>query len=912
MRTGAGGVVVEERSGRDFFVSYTGPNEPWARWICVQLERAGYSTVSQVLDFRPGHDFVHEMHTAVSSAARTIAVLSPAYVGSRLGEAEWRAAFAADPSGERGLLVPVRVQPCQLPGLLATRVYVDLVDVDEVSARERLLAAVGPPAPHPTDALYPGDHTAEGRARFPGAGPWLSNLPGRNRHFCGRDALLDALHTRVADAVLPVEAVHGLGGVGKTELVLEFAHRFAGDYDIVWWVPAEQPASAAAALADLAVRMGVPANADQAGVVAGLFAALRGRDRWLLIYDNAENPVDLTGLLPAGGGGSVLVTSRWSGWGQRAEPLRLDVLTRAESVRFLSHRTGRGDPDGLGQLAGLVGDLPLALEEAAAYLEQTGVGVAEYVGLLRARAGELFGLAPDAATLGASGAEGDQRRVATVWSVSLERVTAAAPAAVELLQLLAFLAPTIPRGVLPAQSAVVSGSLPGSSLGVVVGDPIGYNTTLAVVGRYSLAELSPDEIGIHRLVQAVVRARMDPDREREVATCAVAVLDAAFPNASAEAATLADCERLLPLVPAVCEHAERLAVAGEQAAWLLERAAAYLRARGQYRQALPLVQRAVALTESALGVGHVDALRRRDALARVLRETGDYAAARVESAQVVRRGARALGPDDPDVAVWRSTLGLVLQDLGDLAGARAQIERALQVSELTLGPDHLEVAVQRDNLGGVLHNQGDVAGACAQHERALQITELALGPDHPEVATRRNNFGAVLRGIGDLAGARAQHERALEIGEQALGPDHPDVAIWCGTLGLVLQDLGALAEARAQHERALQITEQALGPDHSRVGICRNKLGDVLHGLGDLAGARAQQERALQILEQALGPEHPRVAICRHELAGVLRDMGDAAGARAQYERALQISEQALGPDHNWTTTIRTGLAELP
>ena len=141
------------------------------------MERAGYSTVSQALDFRPGHDFVHEMQAAVSSAARTIAVLSPAYAGSRFGEAEWRAAFAADPSGERGLLVPVRVQPCHPPGLLATRVYVDLVDVDEVSARERLLAAVGPPAPHrPT----PGN-----RANHPPA-PTVGRMPGCGSRGRGR------------------------------------------------------------------------------------------------------------------------------------------------------------------------------------------------------------------------------------------------------------------------------------------------------------------------------------------------------------------------------------------------------------------------------------------------------------------------------------------------------------------------------------------------------------------------------------------------------------------------------------------------------------------------------------------------------------------------------------------------------
>jgi hypothetical protein len=257
--------VVSERDGRDFFVSYTGVNEPWARWICVQLEQAGHSTVSLALDFRPRHDFVHEMQAAVTSAARTIAVLSPAYFESEFGEAEWRVAFDADPSGERGLLIPVRVQPCTPPGLLATRVYVDLVDLDEPAARDRLLAAVGPPPPHPTAAPFPGHvvgtsgPAAAAAVRFPDAGPPVSNLPGRNRHFSGRDSLLTELHARMRSAavtaVLPLEAAHGLGGVGKTELAIEFGHRFGSDYDIVWWIPAEQPVTTAAALAELAGRL---------------------------------------------------------------------------------------------------------------------------------------------------------------------------------------------------------------------------------------------------------------------------------------------------------------------------------------------------------------------------------------------------------------------------------------------------------------------------------------------------------------------------------------------------------------------------------------------------------------------------------------------------------------------------------
>jgi hypothetical protein len=133
---------VADSRGRDFFISYTAVNRPWAEWIAVQLEAAGYTTLLQAWDFRPGGDFLHQMQQATSTAGRTIAVLSPAYFGSAFGEAEWRAAFVKDPTGELGLLVPVRVQPCAPPGLLASRVYVDLVDVAEQEARRRLLTGV--------------------------------------------------------------------------------------------------------------------------------------------------------------------------------------------------------------------------------------------------------------------------------------------------------------------------------------------------------------------------------------------------------------------------------------------------------------------------------------------------------------------------------------------------------------------------------------------------------------------------------------------------------------------------------------------------------------------------------------------------------------------------------------------------
>jgi hypothetical protein len=479
---------VADSGGRDFFISYTGVNRPWAEWIAVQLETAGYSTVLQAWDFRPGSDFLHEMQQATISAGRTIAVLSPAYFGSAFGEAEWRAAFVKDPTGERGLLVPVRVQQCAPPGLLASRVYVDLVDATEEEARRRLLTGVDQSGARPTSAPFPG--AARGAKRFPGQGPAVSNLPARNPHFSGRGELLELLHASLqagsAAAVVPRGALHGLGGVGKTQLALEFAHRFASDYDIAWWIPAELETSPTAALAALAGRLGVEELADQGEMVAGLFDLMRQRARWLLVYDNAERPDRLAGLLPPGGGGHVLVTSRWSAWGNQATPLEVNVLAREESIAFLTRRTGAKDQAALDELAELLGDLPLALEEAAAYLEETRVSLEEYLGLVRDRSRELFGLdqpPPDG--------QGDQRRVATVWSLSLDRVREEAPAAEALLSLCAFLAPQIPRRLPREQPQMLP-----DELAQVVSDPLAYNRMLAVAGRYSLATVSPTALGV--------------------------------------------------------------------------------------------------------------------------------------------------------------------------------------------------------------------------------------------------------------------------------------------------------------------------------------------------------------------------------------------------------------------------------
>jgi tetratricopeptide (TPR) repeat protein len=816
---------MAERSspaGPDFFVSYTEADRGWAEWIAWQLEAAGYSTVVQAWDFVPGSDWVHQMQRATTTARQTIAVLSSAYLQSAYGEAEWRVAFAQDPTGERKLL-PVRVENVQPPGLLRTRVYVDLVGLSRQSARTRLLEGIRPSGRPEREPPFPGSPPARPAAagqepRFPGLGPAVTNLPARNRGFIGRADLLERLQrdlrARSGVAVTQAMAIHGLGGVGKTQLVLEYAHWHAAEYELIWWIPAQRTTTAVAALGRLARQLGVQEQADQGEMVAELFDELRRRHRWLLIYDNAETPKQLEPLLPPGGDGHVLVTSRNPAWGRVAEPLPLGVLRREESVALLGRRTGSRDAASAATLAEFLGDLPLALEEAAAYIDETRVGLTEYLRLARGRTAELFGLDRPVA---------DEQRVATAWSMSLDRVRAQAPAAAALLDLCAFLAPDdIPRE-LPRRDP---DRLP-APLAQATRDPLAYNEALRALGRYSLATVTPTALGVHLLVQVVVRARLGPEGERHWGEVAVGLLHESFPDRSWEVAAWPACQRLLPHVLAAAEHTERLRVGGEHSGWLLDRASAYLRGRGQPHQARPIAERAVAVTLATLGPDGRAMGDRHDALGRVLRDLGDLEGARAELELALAAYEVALGPDHPDVAVLRSTLAQVLRDLGDPRRAREELELALATFEATLGPDDPEVGGVRNELAHLLWARWDLAGARVQLERALLIYEASYGPGHPRVGTVRSNLASVLRDLGDLQGARAELELALVVFEAAMGPDHPEVATARGKLGGVLRDLGDLPGARAELERAVVIFEAAMGADHPTVAILRSDLRRV-------------------------------------------------------------------------------------
>jgi Tfp pilus assembly protein PilF len=738
----------------------------------------------------------------------------------------------------------------------------------------------------------PPGETADQAAAAPGLGRGRAGdtLPARNPVFTGRAGALADLAGKLAGGPVAVVAVRGLGGVGKSQLALEYAHRerASGRYRVAGWVRADSAVTVAEDLAALSPLLGLPPDATVGERAEAVVATLGGREDWLVVFDNAHRPSELRGWLP-GGAGHVLITSRDRAWSGIAAQLDLDAFSRAESVTFACQRTGSADEKAAGELADELGDLPLALAQAAAYIDRQSITIAGYLGLYRdtALAARLRDAGLDSAEYPAS--------VASTWLINFTQLSGERPASVELLRLCAFLDPDdIDLDLLTTGKGHA-----GQMLGRVLGDPLERTETAGALAATSLVTVPADgHLRVHRLVQAVTRDQLDDDQAAAWTSRALDLIAAVFPDDPDDHRTWAACASAAPHAEAVTGHAASSPALAPKVASLLGKLGIYLWRSAQLTAARATFQRALAIFQAAYGPDHPHVAATLGNLGNVQQQLGELAGARATLQRALAINEAAYGPDHPQVAVTLTNLGIVQRQLGELADARATLQRALAINEAAYGPDHPHVAVTLTNLGNLQQQLGELAGARATLQRALAINEAAYGPDHPHVAGTLTNLGNLQQQLGELAGARATLQRALAINEAAYGPDHPRIAVTLTNLGNLQQQLGELAGARATLQRALAINEAAYGPDHPQVAVTLTNLGSVQQALGELAGARATLQRALAIKEAAYGPDHPQVAVTLTNLGLVQQALGELAGARATLQRALAIFQAAYGPDH--------------
>jgi tetratricopeptide (TPR) repeat protein/DNA-binding XRE family transcriptional regulator len=744
------------------------------------------------------------------------------------------------------------------------------------------------------------------------------NLPDPNPYFTGRETLLEMLHRALTSgeqvALVQTQAISGLGGIGKTQLALAYAYRCRQHYHDILWALAESHETLTTSYMTLAqhLRLDLRAEYEQQKVVEAVKRWLREHKGWLLILDNIEDLGLVRAFVPTPRQGALLLTTRREETSPVARALALDVLPEEEGILFLLRRSGQlameatlaaATPHQRAAAQAIVealGGLPLALDQAGAYLAETRCSLTDYLVLFQQERQALLhrrGTVPSE----------HPESVTTTFSLAFAQVQQQSEAASDLLKLCAYLAPE----ALPLDLLSQGASTLGPVLAPVAAQGLAFNAALETLQTYSLVRRNAEQstLSLHRLVQAVQQEALSEEEQRGFAERAVHLVSAAFPTP--DAVNWERCQQLMPHVLVCAEHIERWDFASSEAASLLHQAGRYLHRRAAYVQGLPLLQRALALREQILGPDHPDVAQTLDALALLSQSQGQYTEALPLFQRSLAIREQTLGQDHPDVAVALNNLAHLYRYQGRYVEAQPLAEQALAINEQALGPTHPEVATSLNTLALLHRAQGHYTEALPLYQRALAIREQVLGPDHPDLAVSLGNLALFYRSLGRSAEALPLIQQTLAINERVLGPNHTDVALTLNNLALFYYDQKRYEEAVPLIQRALAIYEQALGPDHPDVAWSLNNLANFYRLLGRSVEALPLIQRALAIREQALGPDHPSVAISLHILAQLYYDQGQYKDALPLFKRARTIREQALGPDHPDVAQSLNALAEL-
>ncbi|HEY0069707.1 MAG TPA: FxSxx-COOH system tetratricopeptide repeat protein [Chloroflexia bacterium] len=745
-----------------------------------------------------------------------------------------------------------------------------------------------------------------------------------NPLFVGRTDYLEQLHKNLLDDGNPT-ALAGIGGIGKTQLAVEFAYRYQDRFPGgVFWITMETEASIPNQIAAFANPDGLDIQ-DRAGMsfserIAAVRQAWQQPDLRLLIFDALQDPGLLRRWRPHGGGSQVLITTKRLSWpaisGLRV--IRLSTLGRPASLELLlTPRANKRavDVDQLvadpassraaNDICEELGDLPLALALAAAYLETyESVTLEGYYAELQRTLLEHRSLNINAALSEGLPTE-HARGVAATFALTYDKLqpdNATDRLALTLLHQAAHCAPgaIIPRPLLVRASWLEVGA-----------SEAGTETDLALLRLATLGLIEPLPDGsqrLHRLLAAFARGRSPHPRKDRVALEEALVVEVeAITQSGHPWAGRTYLEHLRHLIKTSGKRRDAAVARLNAALGLL------LHRQGDLAAARPFLERALDIRQVMLGMNDPDTVESLEKLGWLLAALGEGSEARALLERVLAIRQQVLGPRALQVATTLNRLSTLLRDQGDLAAARSLLERAVDIYETELGPDHPDTVHAVDNLGFLLAVQGEYLAAAPLLQRALTTRQRVLDPDHISIADSLTNVAWLLQLKGELARARRLFEQGLAIDEQSRGPNHPGTAATLNALGGLLYEQGKFAEAGPLIERALAIREKILGPEHRSTAYSLNNLGLLRLAEGNLGEAERLLERALAIREreQLVGPNHPYTATSLNSL-GLLRwAQGKAEAAKVLFQRALAIREKALGPDHPETAESLNNLGKL-
>ncbi|MET8182884.1 FxSxx-COOH system tetratricopeptide repeat protein [Streptomyces sp. NPDC005336] len=758
-------------------------------------------------------------------------------------------------------------------------------------------------------SIFTGDTTVQAPLILPPpadvSGPQgLHNLPRPAGHrFVGREAEMatveQALRPRHARAAAHVvtQAMSGLGGVGKSTLALHFAHHHRTGYAAVWWINAETPETITDSLAQLTARLnpGLHTGATTGAALAEwALAWLDTHPGWLLVFDNATHPDHLAPYLARLSGGDHLITSRLThGWDQlAAQPLHLEVLTPSAATSLLHQLAGREDPEEYSaaeELTDELGHLPLALEQAGAYIRRTRTTYTGYLQRFRAQAARMLN----------TPGNGDPHSttIARTWRVTLDTIAERDPLAIHLLRVMAWFAPhDIPRDLL-------SGTTDEEDADA---------DALALLNDFSMITLTESAAATHRLVQAVARTPDpdDPHRTEQAISEAKSTAEGLIRDALPHTPTTHITEwpgwrALLPHIDAYLTHTHPDTDTVDTE-FILYNASRFLLSQGRLPQATRYAHRSATTSTRLCGGDHPSTLASRDSLAGAYESAGDLGRAIPMRERNLTDSTRILGEDHPSTLAARNNLAGAYRAVGDLGRAIPIYERNLTDSARVLGEDHPDTLTFRNSLAGAYRAAGDLDRAIPIYERNLTDRQRILGEDHPSTLIARNNLAGAYRAVGDLGRAIPIYERNLTDYVRVLGDDHPNTLTSRNNLARAYESVGDLGRAIPMFERNLTDRQRILGDDHPDTLTSRNSLAGAYRAAGNLDRAIPIYERNLTDRQRILGDDHPDTLISRNNLARAYESVGDLDRAIPMFEQNLTHSIRVLGDDHPTTHIARS------
>jgi tetratricopeptide (TPR) repeat protein len=773
--------------------------------------------------------------------------------------------------------------------------------------------------------------------------PVWGNVPPRNPNFTGRVELLDLLGKRLTSggttAVLPA-ALHGMGGIGKTQMAVEYIYLHLQDYDVIWWIQATQPAQIRAGLTDLARALRVPGSSEANTAVPAVLEALRvGRPyrRWLLVFDSAESPEIVRPFFPTNGPGEILITSRNPDWAAIARPLEVSVFTREESKELLRRRGPEIDDEDADQLAEKLGDLPLALEQAAAWRAETGMPVREYLRLFDEQVAEI---------LDTSAPTDYEASVAAAWNVSFDELRTRNPAAHQLLQVCAFFAP---EPIARSLFAGVRGVSIAPELDAALRDPMRLSRAIRDIYRYSLAKIDyrHNTLLLHRLVQLVLRNRMTPQRQAEMNHGAHLLLANLDPNDPVSPKQWPWYQDVLPHVytakvvecndpwvrqlvvnlmtflyywgdheeavrlarQAVDVWSEKLGADDPQTLQAARRLGSYLWTLGRYPEAAEINRRTVEQYRQVSGENSEETLIAELALSTDLKGQGDFIAALDLNEQIYQKAKGLFGDDDPATLTTAHNLIISLGYAGQYRKAQELGEDTYRRRLEVLGYDNSHTNNTLNALILVRREAGDYIEVCAEQEKLVERSRELFGADKVVTLRHARDLSVAKRKAGDHQGALKLSASVLELFRLRYGDDHPNALACALAQSIDLRHVGDLGLARELGEQTFDRYRQKLGEYHPNTLSALVDLAVTLRLLGDAAGARQLDERSLEQFRAALGPDHPYGVVSAINLASDLAALGETEAALALGTEALDRANRVLGADHPTTLAALTNLA---